>query len=145
VRSVAPALSLFLCLACTGLTQEPPIFVSPTSAVLGAHLVARYGCPGCHNPTDGGAPLSGRTTPMPGTQAFPANLTSDPDTGIGSLPDDRIADAIRDGSDPSGDGTLCPPMPKFAFSADDAAAIVAFLRSRPPVHHDVPASMCGAD
>ncbi|HEV7220391.1 MAG TPA: cytochrome c [Terriglobales bacterium] len=69
-----------------------------------------------------------------------ANITPDPDTGIGKWSDDAIARAIREGI--AADGrTLFPAMPYERFrnmSDEDVASIVVFLRSLPPVHSDLP-------
>ncbi len=69
-----------------------------------------------------------------------ANITSDPDTGIGKWSDDAIARAIREGI--AADGTtLFPAMPYERFrnmSDEDVASIVVFLRTLPPAHSDLP-------
>jgi len=108
----------------------------------GRMAVARLGCPTCHDPGDGS--LSGQTAPRPGTMAYGANLTPDVDTGLGGWSDQSIVRALRESVDDQG-RMLCPPMPRFGDMADDEArAIVAFLRSLPPVYNDqVPPSSCG--
>lgn len=107
----------------------------------GLDAVARRGCPACHDPGDGS--LSGQTAPRPGTLAYGANLTPDPDTGIGGWSDEAIARAIRGGLDEQL-APLCPPMPRFAGMADDeVAAITAYLRQLPPVRNGaIPGSVC---
>jgi len=52
----------------------------------GQDLVAQRACASCHSPT-----FAGADTPRPGTRAFPANLTPDPDTGIGAWSDADVA------------------------------------------------------
>lgn len=113
------------------------------------HVDAR-GCPSCHQSMEAGAgTLSGSSTPRMGTLAYPANLTPDVDTGIGSWSDADIMRAMRTGVDDE-DAPLCPPMPHFDGSGgdgrpmndDEATSIVAYLRSLPPVHHAVPESSC---
>lgn len=111
-----------------------------------AYLQQR-GCPTCHE--DGDGTLSGQATPRPGTTAFPHNLTSERTTGLGAWADIEIVRAIRYGFDPD-DNPLCPPMPRFdgtdpsrPFMTDyEAGAIVAYLRSLPPVRAARPASYC---
>jgi hypothetical protein len=116
----------------------------------GESYVMARGCPSCHqskDPADG--TLSGTSTPRKGTQAYPANLTPDPDTGIGSWSDDEIIRAMRSGIDDEG-APLCPPMPHFdgtggdgrPLTDDEATSIVAYLRSLAPVHHEIPESSC---
>ena len=120
---------------------------------VGKAFVDQRGCPMCHqspNPSDG--ILSGQSTPRPGTNAFPANLTPDPTTGIGDWSDLEIIRAMRFGID-DGLEPLCPPMPHFdgssaawPFMTDlEANAIVAYLRSLPPVTRldgGIPESTC---
>jgi mono/diheme cytochrome c family protein len=121
----------------------------------GGYLVELIGCAVCH--TDGaliGEPridewLAGSdvgiaySNPMkydnPGI-IFPANLTPDPKTGIGLWGDDEIVSAIRHGLDRQGN-RLIQAMPWLIYekiSDADARAIVAYLRSLPPVEHKVP-------
>lgn len=125
--------------------------MTPADPVLrGQRYVAARGCPTCHqssNPADG--TLSGTTQPRRGTMAYPANLTPDGETGIGSWSDDLVIRAMRSGIDDE-ESPLCPPMPHFdgsggdgrAMTDDEAQSIVAYLRSLPPVHHEIPASSC---
>ena len=66
------------------------------------------------------------------------NLTPDP-TGLGAKTDDQIKNAFRNGVRTDGK-KLVPIMPWYIFhnmSDDDADAIVAYLRSLPPVSHTV--------
>lgn len=107
----------------------------------GQYLVTIAACRGCHTPRDAGAPaLSGGTRFGNGPAAVSApNITPDVETGIGSWSDQQIVTAIRQGVRP--DGTrIRPPMPQAAYrfmSDQDSEAIAAFLKSVPPVHHDV--------
>ena len=123
----------------------------PADPVARGHFsVTARGCPSCHqskNPADG--TLSGTTTPRDGTAAYPANLTPDVDTGIGSWSDELIVRAMLTGFDDE-DAPLCPPMPHFdgsggdgrPMSDDEKTSIVAYLRSLPPVHREIPESSC---
>jgi hypothetical protein len=115
-----------------------------TPYLRGAVAVEARGCPQCHQSTNAGdGVLSGQLSPVPGTLAFGANLTPDPETGIGRLTDDEIVRAIRAGTDEEG-AHLCDAMPRFADIEDDeGAAIVAYLRGIPPVHREIPSSECG--
>ena len=70
----------------------------------------------------------------------PRNITSDPETGLGAWTDGEILRAIREGVSRD-DRALFPMMPyqKYTEMADeDAYALVAFLRSLPPVKNAVP-------
>jgi mono/diheme cytochrome c family protein len=73
--------------------------------------------------------------------SYAANLTADPETGLGRLNDGQIIAALygirRDGH------RILPPMPSAYYAAgiaaDDVQALVAYLRSLPPVRNPVPA------
>jgi hypothetical protein len=110
--------------------------------IVGKAFLDQRGCPSCH-----GNDLAGSTTALPGTNAFPANLTPHPGTGIGNWADLQIARAIRYGIDDEG-LALCPPMPHFAegdgggMTDLEVDAIIAYLRSLPAVEQMVPDSMC---
>lgn len=68
------------------------------------------------------------------------NITPDPETGIGKWSDAEIKTAITKGVDPHG-RKLLPPMPysHFAKMTDaDLDAIVAYLRTIPPIENAVP-------
>ncbi len=68
------------------------------------------------------------------------NLTPDPETGLGDWSDAQIKRAFQQGVDDQGK-TLHWMMPYWIFhnmKADDADAIVAYLRSLPPVVHELP-------
>ncbi len=64
------------------------------------------------------------------------NLTPDPETGIGRLTDGEIARALR--YSVKHDGSYMIPFMAFQnMSDDDIVAILSFLRSQKPVHHEV--------
>jgi mono/diheme cytochrome c family protein len=73
-------------------------------------------------------------------QGFPGrlcirNITPDVETGIGGWTDGEIARAIREGVSRDGEA-LFPIMPWFMYtgmSDEDVAAVIAYLRSQPPV------------
>ncbi|MDQ2101447.1 c-type cytochrome [Azospirillum isscasi] len=105
-------------------------------------------CGNCHTPQGPGGPVAGMEmaggTPFveePFT-AYASNITPDPETGIGRWTDAQLIAAIREGKRPDG-SLIGPPMP-FGFyrglSDGDLRAIVAYLRSLPPVRHSVPKS-----
>ncbi len=137
-------------------TAAATTFVVPTASVAqdaqiarGKYLVTIGGCSDCHTPgTFLGHPdmdkfLGGSDVgfAIPGLGVFPGrNLTPDKDTGLGNWTDEQVMKAMTTGVRPDG-RTLAPIMPVPAFAqltADDAKAIVAFLRSIKPVHNAVP-------
>jgi len=69
-----------------------------------------------------------------------SNLTPDPQTGAGTWTDDQLARAIREGIGHDG-RTLFPMMPYQHYrhmSDEDLASVIVYLRSLPPVHHELP-------
>ncbi|MDB5412546.1 MAG: cytochrome [Rubritepida sp.] len=103
-------------------------------------------CGACHNtfdrgmqPVEGMTLAGGRVFEERGLRAVAANITQDHETGIGSWTDVQIAAAIRDGHRPDG-SLIGPPMPVESYrgiSDRDLAALVAWLRTVPPVRHAV--------
>jgi mono/diheme cytochrome c family protein len=78
----------------------------------------------------------------PGFTAYAPNITPDEETGIGTWTDEEIIRAVREGIRP--DGTVMGPPMAFPFYRDisdrDMQAIVAYMRSVPPVRNEVPRS-----
>jgi mono/diheme cytochrome c family protein len=110
-----------------------------TQVAQGQQAVTQYACQSCH-----GQDLAGVTTKYMNTNAYPANLTPDAETGIGGWQTSTIATAILDGIDDEG-ATLCV-MPKFRASGmtqDQANAIAVFLKAIPAVTRMIPESDCG--
>jgi mono/diheme cytochrome c family protein len=115
----------------------------------GKYLVTLASCNDCHTPgyflgkPDFSRTLGGSDVgfTIPGLGAFVGpNLTPDKETGLGNWTDDQIISAITAGATPDG-RRLAPIMPYAALShltSDDAHAIVAYLRSLPPVKNAVP-------
>jgi mono/diheme cytochrome c family protein len=114
----------------------------------GQYLAEITGCIGCHTPIDergqqvpnmvaaGGYPFA---LGEQGT-VFTKNITPDEETGVGSWTDQEIKDAITTGVSPDG-LHLHPIMPYFFFNKmadDDLDAIVAWMRSLPPIKNEVP-------
>jgi mono/diheme cytochrome c family protein len=111
----------------------------------GTYLVRGIvGCGNCHTPKgpDGRAladqELSGGVVfKAPTFVSVAANITPDPETGIGKWTDQQIIDAIRNGKRPDGT-TIGPPMPVGFYrnmSDTDVRAVVAYLRSVKPISH----------
>jgi mono/diheme cytochrome c family protein len=66
---------------------------------------------------------------------YATNITPDPETGIGKWTDEQIITAIRAGRRPNGERLLpVHPYPTFnGIAEEDLRALVAYLRSAPPV------------
>jgi mono/diheme cytochrome c family protein len=115
----------------------------------GAYLVDTLGCPVCHSPVD----ANGRV--LPGMRLagglllriepfgdYPVgNLTSDRNTGLGSWSGAEIKTVITRGILRDGTRLLPYPMDYASYSTlspGDLDAIVAYLRTVPPVSNRVP-------
>ncbi len=122
---------------CSASTGPGDAGIDASPAAIGAQAFTRRGCPDCHQSSG-----SGQTSPLLGTQVYPANITHDVDTGIGSWKDEDVERAIRQGFAP-GFVPLCSQMARYnKMSDDEVIAIIAFLKSLPPVHNAVPKSVC---
>jgi mono/diheme cytochrome c family protein len=106
-----------------------------------------HGCGGCHggnhdvsSAPKGGVAFDLNTFDPKLGMFYSRNITPDTETGIGSWTDGEIVRALREGI--RKDGTsLFPIMPMeslHGLSDDDALALVAYLRSLPPVRNPVP-------
>lgn len=118
--------------------------VTQISVAVTPELVARgerYGqfCAGCHaadqSPPMEGSDFLGEDAPPIGTFWAP-NLTP---THLGEWSDGEIIRAIREGIHRSGRSLLIMPSNTFRNLSDaDVHAIVAYLRSQPPIEPDTP-------
>jgi mono/diheme cytochrome c family protein len=126
----------------------PNIAAADSQIERGKYLVTVGGCSDCHTPgTFLGRPdttrfLGGSDVgfALPDGVFVGRNLTPDKETGLGNWSDEQIVKAFTTGQRPDG-RMLAPIMPWPALSqltASDAQAIVAFLRSIPPVKNKVP-------
>jgi mono/diheme cytochrome c family protein len=124
---------------------------SSRAVARGEYLVKIMDCTGCHTPGAlmgkpdfarrlGGSDVGFR---IPGVGVvYPPNLTSDPVAGLGRWTDEQIVRAVKYGERPDG-RRLIPVMPWPSYSAltdADAAALVAYLRTLPPVRTPAPAN-----
>jgi mono/diheme cytochrome c family protein len=115
----------------------------------GRYLVTISGCSDCHTPgalmgaADMKRYLGGSDVgfSIPKDAVYVGqNLTPDKETGLGQWTDEQIVAALRQGKTPEG-RQLSAVMPYPALSHltdEDASAIVAFLRSIPPVNNKTP-------
>jgi mono/diheme cytochrome c family protein len=129
---------------------DPTIRFAPSAERLarGRYLAeAEAHCLHCHSERDWkthGAPVlpgltgAGWDVPwadnhMPG-RVFAPNLTPDPETGLGAIPDDAVARAIREGVSHDGRALFMMPWQNYRqLSDEDVASVVVYLRSLPPV------------
>ena len=130
----------------------PPAYGPPVETVAapaqgvtveyGAYLAGPVShCMECHTPMGPQGPMvdthlgaGGFEFHGPWGTSVAANLTSHPD-GLAKYSDAEIAAMITDGKRPDGSAML-PPMPYGhfkAFTPDDLAAVILYLRSLPPL------------
>jgi len=131
------------------LVSASAAFAAGQQVERGKYLVTIAGCNDCHTPgyflgkPDFEHALSGSDVGfgVPGLGTFVGrNLTPDKETGLGNWTDDQIIAAFTTGLRPDG-RKLAPIMPWQELAhldREDALAIVAYLRSLPPVKHAVP-------
>ena len=134
-------IAAFLVIGGTALAQP-----SPDPVARGRYLVETVAaCGNCHTPQGPAGNLPGMT--LAGGSVFDErpfravspNITPDPETGIGRWTDAQLIRAIREGKRPDGT-TIGPPMPFELYrglSDADVAAMVAYLRTVPPVRNAV--------
>jgi hypothetical protein len=97
------------------------------------------------NPAQRDAYLEGSDVPLSGGYLFDIppgefytrNLTADPETGLGNVPDGAIARALRLGVGHDG-RALLPFMEMQGLADDDLQAVVSYLRTQAPVRNQVP-------
>ncbi len=116
----------------------------------GEYIATIAGCAFCHSPFRDDNTMIDELK-LAGGQKFEVvpfgtfvsyNLTSDKETGLGGWTDDQIKTFVTSGVRPDGSRMIPFPMPwpNFAnMKPDDLNALVAFLRSLPPVSNRIPA------
>ena len=115
----------------------------------GAELVETLNCTVCHSPVDDafkalpGMRLAGgfKFHIGPFGDFISYNLTSDKDTGLGDWTDEQIKQAVTRGTRRDGSRMLPFPMDWASFStltSQDLDAIIAYLRTVPPVSNRIP-------
>ena len=105
------------------------------AAERGRALATAGDCVACHSAPNMPAFAGGRPIETPFGAINSANLTPDPDTGIGAWTADQFARAMHEGVRPNGQ-LLYPAFPYTYYTRvtrADADAIFAFLRTLPPV------------
>lgn len=121
-------------------------------AVYGSYLVNLAGCAGCHTESENGAPkpgvafAGGHRFAFPGALVVSANITPDPQTGIGRWKEADFVEkfvqyreyALK-GSPAAGpeNFTLMPWLEFSQLDPADLGAIYAFLRNQKPVYRIV--------
>ncbi|HKD06821.1 MAG TPA: c-type cytochrome [Bryobacteraceae bacterium] len=145
-------ISAFLITVAFAATLSQSAFAADSGALLarGEYLVnVVAACGNCHTkqapdllPIPSMHLAGGRRFDIPPGIAYSKNLTPDRDTGIASWSDEQVIRAIREGVTKEGN-LIGPPMPIALYNKiadDDVKAMVAYLRSVPPVRNEIPES-----
>lgn len=100
-------------------------------------------CADCHGPRDAPgdteqplALMGGKEFHLPVGVFRVPNITPDLETGIGRYQDEDLARILRYGVRPDGRAVL-PFMPFANLSDADLTAVISYLRTTQPVHHEV--------
>jgi mono/diheme cytochrome c family protein len=138
---VSVAIALLLVLFAAPVRADTPL-------ERGRYLVETLaGCGNCHTPRGPNGPLKdkkfagGEIIKHEDFTAVVANITPELETGIGRWTDREIITAIREGRRPDG-SLIGPAMPSRSYrhlADEDVEAIVAYLRSVPPVYNPITA------
>ncbi len=138
-RRISRASLFLLALGLGTLVAPPALAQSPPGGDLvarGKYVFAATGGCGCHTEKDKPVNSGGRKYDGAWGTVYSANITPDRPTGIGGWTDEQIITAIRLGRRPNGE-RLVPvhPYPVFnGMAEEDLRAVVAYLRSLPPVN-----------
>lgn len=122
--------------------HEVAVPTDSASLAWGQHIAETRGCAICHTATLGGATF---IEVPPVARLYAANLTS----GRGGVAARYASTAdwersIRQGVAPDGRALLFMPAQEFYDISDqDLGALIAWIRSRPPVDHEQPAQSVG--
>ena len=127
----------------------PDIKASTDPAVIARGKYLAFGpahCATCHSPVDKIMDVEAGLLEPPLTGGYgikipigifrASNLTPDPETGIGKLTDAEIARTLRHSVGSDG-RLLIDFMPFQNMSDEDLVAVISFIRSQPPVRHEV--------
>jgi mono/diheme cytochrome c family protein len=138
MRSALLGTALVICLL-TLSTSPAAAQGTPSNAAelaRGKYVFGATGGCGCHTVPKGQINAGGRRYDGPFGTVYSTNITPDRQTGIGTWTDEQIITAIRLGRRPNGERLLpVHPFPVFnGMAEDDLRALVAFLRSTPPVN-----------
>ena len=118
----------------------------------GAYLVNSAACRDCHSKTDGGSIVEGMefaggaNFDLPSGSVYSANITPDPETGIGKWTKEQFINRFKTYADSSykpitvGEKDFQTIMPWLMYSGmkeSDLEAIYAYLRTLKPVNNQV--------
>ncbi len=129
-----------LCALLVGTAAAPPADAQQTLAEQGSYLATAGDCISCHTRPSGKPFAGGRPLNTPFGVIYSANITSDPNTGIGAWTEPQFERALREGI--AADGThLYPAFPYTSYTKltdQDVHALYAYMRSIKPVSYIPP-------
>jgi mono/diheme cytochrome c family protein len=131
-------------LTAAGLLSQPIPDSTPNAAQLrrGQYLVVAGDCMSCHLRAGGEAFAGGLGLKTPFGVIYSANITGDRQSGLGDWSAEQFHHAMHDGIGAHGEN-LYPAFPYPWFrraSRDDDDAILAYLKTTPPVSYTPPAN-----
>lgn len=132
-RTVLALTGLIAVVTLAGFSQRP--LARQGDAAHGRYLVERVGmCIDCHSPRDEKGEfvaerwLQGAVLPFTPAVPMPWAPVAKPIAGLPTLTDEQALTFLTTGVLPGGRRPL-PPMPPYAFSAEDARDVIAYLRA----------------
>ncbi|WP_114784102.1 c-type cytochrome [Botryobacter ruber] len=158
IAVAAAAGAMYVRFALPNVDPAPALTVDKTDALVerGRYLANHVTvCIDCHSERDWsrfsgpikphtegkGGDIFDQNMGFPGT-FYARNITSDPETGIGSWTDGEIYRTITTGVNKDGE-PLFPVMPYQSYSQmheEDLRAVIAYIRTLAPIKHEVPKS-----
>jgi mono/diheme cytochrome c family protein len=129
-----------LCALLVGTAAAPPAEAQQPLAQQGRYLATAGDCISCHTQPGGKPFAGGRPLNTPFGVIYSANITPDPNTGIGAWTEPQFERALRAGI--AADGThLYPAFPYTSYTRvtdQDVHALYAYMRSIKPVSYVPP-------
>jgi mono/diheme cytochrome c family protein len=142
--------SMFVRLAPRPVESPPPAW--PTDPLArGKILLEVMSCSDCHTPMEKGKQIESKAyaggTKFSGPigTVYASNITSDPATGIGAYSDEDLMRAFKEGKGKDGRTLWVMPWRALQGTTDeDLRAVIAALRTLPPISNVVPAPQINA-
>jgi mono/diheme cytochrome c family protein len=139
-RSVRCGLIGTLAALVVAISALPALAASPAEIARGKYIFGATGGCGCHTIKKEPVNSGGRRYDGPFGTVYSSNITPDRETGIGGWTDEQVITAIRLGRRSNGE-RLLPVHPFTVFNGmaeEDLRAVVAYLRTVPPVKRATP-------
>jgi len=126
---------------------DPP---AGDQVALGRYINTSFDCYACHSadftkmdiaePEKSAGFMGGGNTviDIAGRPVRTANLTMDPETGIGAWTEEQFVRTLRSGIRPDGRPLRYPMVPQVEFTDRELSAVYAYLKTVPVIRNDVP-------